>query len=220
MFKKIASRTLEFFKQHGQAMVLYALLTPLLFMCLGAGLDLGWYYLNVSRLQNAADAAAVAGAHTIINDTENFSGYGDNIVLIDKFYGDNDTGTDNIDTEEGDKVAANYALKNLSSDAGANPIRNSNQKIYAYTMNDNWGKGDNPQIKMTPSLYKIGDDFYYVVKLEENIQHLFMSGWFDAMNAPVTAIAMMAVAVAVVAEVVAVNLAVPTLTTPMGPTVR
>ncbi|MBR0290161.1 MAG: pilus assembly protein, partial [Selenomonadaceae bacterium] len=54
--------TFKHFKQRGQVLVLYALLIPLLFLFAGVGLDLGWYSLNVSRLQNAADAAALAGA--------------------------------------------------------------------------------------------------------------------------------------------------------------
>ena len=58
---------LKKFKQRGQALVLFALLIPILILFAGVGLDLGWYYLNVSRLQNAADAAALAGARTIIN---------------------------------------------------------------------------------------------------------------------------------------------------------
>ena len=48
-------------KQRGQALVLYALMIPLLILFVGVGIDLGWYYLNVSRLQNAADAAVLAG---------------------------------------------------------------------------------------------------------------------------------------------------------------
>ena len=47
-------------------MVLYAILIPFLLMGVGAAIDLGWYYLNVSRLQNAADAAVVAGAQKLI----------------------------------------------------------------------------------------------------------------------------------------------------------
>ena len=46
MFKKL--------KQRGQVLVFYALLLPTLFMFVGAAADFGWYYLNVSRLQNAA----------------------------------------------------------------------------------------------------------------------------------------------------------------------
>ena len=37
-------------RQRGQVMILYALLIPLMFLFVGVGLDLGWYYLNVSRL--------------------------------------------------------------------------------------------------------------------------------------------------------------------------
>ena len=55
------------FKRRGQTMLLYALLMPLLFLAVGVSMDLGWYYLNVSRLQNAADAAALAGANALVN---------------------------------------------------------------------------------------------------------------------------------------------------------
>ena len=54
-FKKIIQR--------GQVLALYVVLIPFLFLFVGVGLDLGWYYLNVSRLQNAADAAVLAGAN-------------------------------------------------------------------------------------------------------------------------------------------------------------
>ncbi len=60
--------------QRGQVMVLYALLIPLLFLFVGVGMDLGWYYLNVSRLQNAADAAALAGASALVKE-EDFNNY-------------------------------------------------------------------------------------------------------------------------------------------------
>lgn len=52
--------------QRGQVLALYGLLIPFLLLFVGVGLDLGWYYLNVSRLQNAADAAALAGAQALI----------------------------------------------------------------------------------------------------------------------------------------------------------
>ena len=48
--------------QTGQTLVLYALLVPLLFILVGATVNLGWYYFNLSKLQNAADSAALAGA--------------------------------------------------------------------------------------------------------------------------------------------------------------
>ena len=61
--------------QRGQVMVLYALLIPLLFLFVGVGIDLGWYYLNVSRLQNAADAAALAGAWELVEDDKTMKDY-------------------------------------------------------------------------------------------------------------------------------------------------
>ena len=59
----------------GQDMVLYALLMPFLFLFVGVGMDLGWYYLNVSRLQNAADAAALAGAQALVEKDKDFQDY-------------------------------------------------------------------------------------------------------------------------------------------------
>lgn len=56
-----------FFSRRGQVLVLFALVIPIILLFVGLGLDIGWYYLNVSRLQNAADAAALAGARKIIN---------------------------------------------------------------------------------------------------------------------------------------------------------
>ena len=77
-----------FFNQKGQSMILFALLTPVLFTVGGAALDLGWYYLNLSKLQNAADAAALAGAQVISEEKPelvgNFSGEV-SLKLIKKF---------------------------------------------------------------------------------------------------------------------------------------
>ena len=62
-------------KRRGQVLVFYALLIPFLFLCVGVGLDLGWYYLNVSRLQNAADAAALAGASELTEQDKTMRDY-------------------------------------------------------------------------------------------------------------------------------------------------
>ena len=56
------------FARRGQMLILFALLIPVIMLFVGLGLDIGWYYLNVSRLQNAADAAVVAGAHALVDD--------------------------------------------------------------------------------------------------------------------------------------------------------
>lgn len=57
-------------KRSGQVIVFYALLIPMILLVGGAGVDLGWYYLNVSRMQNAADAAVMAGAWEIVSEDE------------------------------------------------------------------------------------------------------------------------------------------------------
>lgn len=63
------------FKQREQVLVFYALMIPILLLFAGVGLDLGWYYLNVSRLQHAADAAALAGARALVAEDRDFNNY-------------------------------------------------------------------------------------------------------------------------------------------------
>ncbi len=57
--------------QKGQVLVFYGLMIPTLFMFVGAAADFGWLYLNQSRLQNAADAAANAGEINLFTWTIN-----------------------------------------------------------------------------------------------------------------------------------------------------
>lgn len=54
-------------KQRGQMLVLFAIMVPVILLFVGLGIDVGWYYLNVSRLQNAADAAVIAGAKKLVD---------------------------------------------------------------------------------------------------------------------------------------------------------
>lgn len=58
-------------RQSGQTLIFFALLIPLMFIFAGAVIDLGWYYMNVSRLQNAADAAVLAGAKSLLEELKN-----------------------------------------------------------------------------------------------------------------------------------------------------
>ena len=152
-------------------MVLYALLIPLMFLFVGVGLDLGWYYLNVSRLQNAADAAALAGATELVvkskvTDIKTIS-------LVDK-YDDNPA---NIDTIDGDAVAAQYARENLSSDELSVPLTDDERNIIAYTLHDNWSIGGNSTVTMTTEIFKDAEEnLYYVVHLAESVRHFFMPG--------------------------------------------
>ena len=219
-------------KQHGQVMVFYALLIPLMFLFVGVGLDLGWYYLNVSRLQNAADAAALAGARTIINSN---SGKLKDLapVLVQKLPADNgltddgepivktdtetETTTDTTETDEGttitttettttttttisktkledltwtdgDATARNYTAKNLGTTQN---IQADEGKVVSLII-DSWSlfkSPDEQKVDADLNLVKVNGDFYYIVELDENIRHFFLSGWFDGMDAKVVAIA-------------------------------
>ncbi len=185
------------YARRGQAAVMFALLIPLLLLFVGVGLDLGWYYLNVSRLQNAADAAALAGAQAIINDDVNFPTIKNDAILISNRSFDNDRKyTGRTDGEKAtlliaDDLAEKYAVKNLGymedvnfGTAEAADVKNS--------IIDSWSKSkEDTDRVVTPTydMYDYGTSFYYVVSLTEKIEHFFMPGWFDDMNAPVVAVA-------------------------------
>ena len=161
----------KFSDSHGQALTLFGLLIPLLFMFVCAGLDLGWYYMNVSRLQNAADAAALAGAQELVEANEKFSAV-QGIFLVKNYLGT----ADSTDISAGNAVVKIYADKNLSGGNGG-------------SVTNSWTNGTVTDIE---TLYKDDDgNFYYVVYLVENIRHFLMPGWFHDMGAPVVAIAML-----------------------------
>ena len=166
------------FNRRGQVSLLFALMMPIFLLMLGVVLDLGWYYLNVSRLQNAADAAAVAGAKTIIN-SEYFSDY-KNIKLVGK-YPAKDSNKYRVDSiyeltaiENTNTIAEEYVAKNLSS--------NKDNIINSWTKSE---------VGTEEGLYTKDNNLYYVVKLKEEIRHFFLPGWFDDMTAPVTAVALL-----------------------------
>lgn len=175
-------------KCRGQILILSALLMPLLLMFVGVGLDLGWYYLNVSRMSNAADAAVTAGVSKFLEggDESLYSDYKDT-ALIDKvpshILKDPVTGEAHIadrDKSDGDTEAKVYVKKNLSLNSAAW----SNNKIA-----DDWTKTDT-SFSSTLWGYDLEDKntLYYQVVLEEDIEHLLMPGWFEPMHATVSAV--------------------------------
>lgn len=162
----------------GQVAILFALMMPIFLLMLGVVLDLGWYYLNVSRLQNAADAAAVAGANALRED-EYFSDY-KNIKLVGK-YPAKDSNKYRVDSiyeltaiENTNVIAEEYVAKNLSSNED--------------TIINSWTKSE---VASDEGLYTKDNNLYYVVKLKEEVRHFFLPGWFDDMTAPVTAVALL-----------------------------
>ena len=161
---------------------------PLLLMFVGVGLDLGWYYLNVSRMQNAADAAVTAGVRKFLEggDESLYSDYKDTALVDgvpDHIRKDPVTGEALIadrDTSDGDAVAKDYVKKNISEDSSS---WNGDKIDDTWTKNTTtfksilWGYDDEDK-----------NTLYYEVLLSEDIRHLFMPGWFDPMHATVSAV--------------------------------
>ena len=192
MFKK-------FFKQRGQTAVLYALLIPVLILFTGVGIDLGWYYLNVSRLQNAADAAALAGASKIkdmlngedlIDDDQAKLYYLGPLVEPPSDLKDyekitlknltNYYSSEKLDINEGRKDSKEYANKNLNND-----YNTAVDSAKAAVINS-WDTSEkNKNVTFSSALYARGIDtqkdvrgaLYYNVVLSEKITHLFLGGF-------------------------------------------
>ena len=155
----------------------------MIFLCVGAAADLGWYYLNVSRLQNAADAAILAGSHGLVakgNAFENyyvvslannslpadFDDYKD--VFKNTFdsttiktgklgnYKSDEELTDTL--KDGRDLAEQYARKNLEDD---NTRVTSANSVYSLSATDGWHiYSDDSEKKVTGKLalkYKIVD---------------------------------------------------------------
>ena len=165
-------------KQRGQIFLLYALLVPLLFFFVGITFDLGWYYLNVTRIQNAADAAVIAGAQTLIGDNGSLYYYVDKNFV--RNYDSKKFSDYYQDTTLGDTVAKNYVKKNLgrkSSDWDDDTI------IDPWTKNELYFESSLLGDKATNF-----ETLYYHIMLEEDVPHMFLNGWFDSMNARVSAV--------------------------------
>ena len=180
MLKNFSTSCLaKLIKQCGQVSVLFSLLMPIFILFLGLVLDLGWYYMNVSRLQNAADAAAVAGAQKFLKDTANFPNY-ESVALVGKYpgkvsnqYRPNDSALETINKSH--EMARVYAGKNLS---GKEDV-----------LINSWTKNEIEHD--APIIYEHDNNLYFVVQLKDTIKHFFLPGWFDDMDAPVTSVAMM-----------------------------
>lgn len=190
-------------KRRGQAMVLWALLTPLLIVFVGVGMDLGWYYLTVSRLQNAADAAVLAGAWKLVEKNQDLSDYyvysltgrpnaefkPDSDGDYTLYYIDEKEGYTHkeINEEPGQTDAKKYANKNLSDTEETDNV------------SDSWNTiAKNSGVTFKSALYARKMDIdrkengvkYYKVTLTEQVSHLFLRG-FKPMEAKVVAYALL-----------------------------
>ncbi len=166
-------------KQRGQIILLYALLIPVLFLFVGVTFDLSWYYINVSRMQNAADAAAIAGAYKLIDREQSLSDF-NSVTFVGGF--DGKTAYEiSRDTSQGDKIAKIYVEKNLAKDGSTW----ENDSI-----TDLWTR---KELFFGSKL--LGDtngnfeSLYYHVTLEEDVPHMMLNGLFSSMNAKVSSVA-------------------------------
>lgn len=166
---------------------------PMLIAFVGVGLDMGWYYLTVSRMQNASDAAVMAGAWKMLDDEQILSDYSD-ALLIDfvpnYILKDPDTDEPIIskrDKTDGDTVAKEYVKVNLSSE---DATWDGDTIVDAYDEDSN-------KLTFGSQLYGRAQDkddygyytMWYRVELEEEVKHFFLPGWFPAMNAKVQSVA-------------------------------
>ena len=110
MLKKI----FKLLNQKGQALVLYALLVPVMFTVGGAAVDFGWIYYNQSRLQNAADAAVLAGAEEFLTRDSLLSDFNSATLVTKSETNEISPRNDSSKKEYGDREAQHYIEENLS----------------------------------------------------------------------------------------------------------
>ncbi len=177
---------LKDFKQRGQILVLYAFFVPTIIIFMGAAMEFGWWFFNQSRLQNAADAAVLAGARQI---TGSYSQPGNlTVEFVNKRPNDSslvrksegEIPTFNNSAAAVTEAAEDYADKNFDYE---NFKQENFFQDYAYVNTANFNAFSN---KETPELKPL----YYVVELQGKVEHLFaiMERNFGDMNIHVVAV--------------------------------
>ena len=173
-------------KQRGAIFVLTALLLPIMFGCLGIAYDVGNIYMHKARLQNVADAAALAGGRAYlesqakttgtkddIDEDENHTGHGVKNPYTYTIAGiNNRTGIDGITYDsrkhaDADKAADDYIYKN---------IINLGETIHADKYSHFALKGikKNADAEGEETTYTSTDDVFYRVGLEETVPLHFL----------------------------------------------
>ena len=162
----------------GQVLVFTAFMLPVMFMFFGATFEFGWWYLNQSRLQNAADAAVIAGARKIQSESDpklrlstytqielisNFdSDFEDfakikQTAIVDRRIENAENGTEYVSYVD----AKQYVEKNLPEYVQENLPDTSAVKLNA------------PETYLVKDSKTSSEHIYYFVTLSGTVKHLF-----------------------------------------------
>lgn len=162
--------------QKGQSLVFVGISLPILFLFVAAAADFGWLYLNQSRLQNAADAAATAAAITLTERDQSEYIYSKFVANSDErltlLASQNKIMTE-YDTEVGDVAAKDYAKLNLKRFLGDKNLEIKDVSSGEENLiPDAWNT-----VKFKRIVYGTDSEdnnaIYYVVILSEKLNHLF-----------------------------------------------
>ena len=157
-------KDLKFLKQErGAILVLTALLLPIIFGCVGIGYDIGNLYMHKARLQNVADAAALAGGRAFLDSQEKRTdeeytkdGLAEQEYVIEGGYKTH--GSNHIDA---DRAADDYINHN---------IRNLGEKVKSDKYSHFALKG----LKKSGESYAVADEIFYRVGLSETVPLRFL----------------------------------------------
>ena len=170
-------------RERGSILVLTALLLPILFGCLGIAYDVGTLYMHKARLQNVADAAALAGGRAYLqsqkkdnnNDKDTYDPYTNGNITDEEYViggsktrvrrrpGEDIPDDDNIHTFhlDADNAADVYIYNN---------IINLGNKVYS----DKFSHYALPGYKKRGDDYVNADEIFYRIGLYEKVPLYFL----------------------------------------------
>ena len=169
----------RFFKnkiQKGQSMVFFAIALPTLFMFVAAVIEFGWWFLNQSRLQNAADAAVLAGAEKIVSAAKdsNLSSTKKIIFQVDFV----------------NKVPPNYSASQIATPGDAVAKTYADKNFYYSETEPEYAAYYNSFKHYTYGDITNFNPAYYAVELQGKAKHLFgILDNFGDMNLKAVAVA-------------------------------
>ena len=153
-------------QERGAILVLTALLLPIIFGCVGIGYDIGNLYMHKARLQNVADAAALAGGRAYLNSQTKTTGVKDTIDDNTSGNADQEYVIGGSKTREGkhpdaDRAADEYIYRN---------IINLGEKVYSDKYSHYALKG----LKKNGANYAVADEIFYRIGLYETVPLRFL----------------------------------------------